>query len=273
MKQKQQNNYNKKCLVTGANGFIGSALVRRLKSLGNEVRTIPHGYLLDQSRLTGSIPNDIDWIFHLASYGNMPDQSDEYEIFNANVIALWNLLHATLKIPYKAFINTSTSSVTLRHQTLYASTKAAGEHLCRSFVDCHNKPIVSVRPYSVYGVNEAYFRFIPTVFRSCIKGDRMKLVAAPVHDWIYIDDVVDRMIQSAETIDSLSGQSIGLGTGYATSNGDIVKMIEKLTGRDANYYSVKSMRPYDNCKWASPIKTTNHTKLEVGLEKYYESIK
>ncbi len=261
-----------KCLVTGASGFIGSHLVKALEARGDEVMELPRQCLYDPLALEGDLSFNPDYIFHLAAYGNMSDQKDLDMIFQANLIGTYNLLTTTKDIPYKAFINVSSSSVLLNHETMYSATKAGAERLCKAFVDEYNKPIVSVRPYSVYGPGEAEFRFIPTVFRSCIKGETMTLDPSPIHDWVYIDDMVTCLLNVADKVDDLKGESVNFGTGFGTSNSMIVELIEEITEKKANIGNLMTMRSYDNSKWvAGPTgKYMAKTDIREGLEKYYE---
>lgn len=272
MKQNQSNNSNKTAIVTGSAGFIGQYLVKALKEQKIRVLTVPHMLLHQSYKLARYFDlHQPDYIFHLAAYGNMAQQTgDDSEIFKANVIGTFNLLQATKDIPYKAFINVSSSSVTLPHMTMYAATKISGEALCRAFVDEYNKPIMTVRPYSVYGPGEADYRFIPTVFRSCMTGEDMNL-AEGAHDWICIDDLVDILIDCINLTKN-GNHVINAGTGKSTKNSEVVELIEKITGKNARIVARKDMRSFDTNQWVSPDRYTGTMTLNTGLRRYYESI-
>lgn len=263
-----------KVLITGSRGFIGQHLVRALVERGDTVMNLHHECLLDYAALSADLEFNPDYILHLAAYGNMANQDEIDEIFDANLQGIYTLLRATPDIPYKAFVNVSTSSVLLPHQTMYSATKMGAEYLCRAFVDEYNKPIVNFRPYSVYGPGEASFRFIPTVFRSCILGEEMKLVPDSVHDWVYVADVVANMIEVADR--RADGEEITLaecGTGIAMRNIDIVKLVEKITKKKSNYTVVDTpLRSFDTGNWVCKRPLPKFTDIENGLTKYYESI-
>src|ERR1035437_6380753 len=129
-----------KVLITGASGFLGSHLAKALS--GQKILTLKHG-LFSPEDVTKVAP---DVIYNLAAYGNMSNQKDEWENVNANIIGLWTLLQVTKDLPYKKFVQISTSSVLLNHQTMYSSTKLGGEALCKAYIDEYKKPIVVVRP-------------------------------------------------------------------------------------------------------------------------------
>ena len=262
-----------KCLVTGANGFIGKHLVKALEARGDSVQCLSHASFRDPVSLKIIEElKDIDFIFHLAAYGNMASQKDEGEILRANIDGLWNLLQATKHIPYKAFVNVSSSSVFLPYQTIYSATKAAGEDVCKAFICEYQKPIVTVRPYSVYGIGEAEYRFIPTVFRSCLKGEAMTLSTGS-HDWAYVDDFVDYLIEVSKMVGMPDMPAVlEFGTGISTSNHLVVDIIQKITGKKANITDRKQLRSWDTLEWKAK-EIRGKTTLLQGLTKYYESIK
>jgi len=259
--------------ITGGSGFLGRHLSNTLAKQGHIVHLIEHEYLIEkvdqlENRLKEINP---EWIFHLAAFGNMAHQKDEFDIFSANLAGTFNLLQSTKDIEYKAFVNVSTSSVTLPHQTLYSATKMGAEYLCKAYSDELEKPIVSIRPYSIYGEYEADFRFIPTVFRSCMMGEAMKLDPIAYHDWIHAQDVVDVLIASAENINHFRGRSLEAGTGISTSNTTIVNIIQEITGKKANIIDHTRLRAFDNDKWKANI-SVPHRSLQEGLQQYYDFI-
>jgi nucleoside-diphosphate-sugar epimerase len=156
---------------------------------------------------------------------------------------------------------------------MYSATKAGSERLCKAFIDEYKKPIVTIRPFSVYGPGEADFRFIPTVFRSCLTGSEMELSPDPIHDWIYIDDIISILITSTKDIDETKGTTINAGTGKGYSNIEIVEMIEEITGKKATYTIKESLRPFDSKTWVNGEVSRTTLSIQEGLRKYYESIK
>lgn len=261
----------KKCLLTGAGGFIGSHLVTALQHEGHKVINIPHEMLvLDPASLDKFIPKDIDWVFHLAAAGNIYGKHDDLEIFTSNMGGIFNLLQATKDIPYKAFINVSTSSVTLPHQTMYSATKHGAEDLCRAYVDEYHKPIVSIRLFTVIGRGEPKEHLIPTLIRSCMKGEKMPFNPYPVHDFIDVRDVVDGMIEISKSIDNYSGDIVGMGTGDQTTNQHILEIVEEATGKKANIELRDDIkRPYDTDKWRADYAEdyiTQHYTLDETIK-------
>lgn len=225
-----------KCLVTGSSGFIGRALVERLK-IDHEIYTIHHEKLHSQSYLKGFVEEvNPDFIFHLAAYGNMGNQQDDDEILKANILGTYNLLKYTKDIKYKAFFNFSSSSVygkrvkkmqeddELRPDTMYAATKASVEYLCRAFRKKYHKKIITIRPFSVYGPGEAIDRFIPTLVRNTLHR-RASSVIRGSHDWIYIDDFVNGVMKLVESHDELTHRTYNIGTGVMNTNDRVAALV------------------------------------------------
>ena len=263
-----------KAVISGSHGFIGSHLVKRLQDLG--IETLPldrvdlHLPFTLKKKLEEVQP---DYIFHLGAYGNMINQQSKDEIFRANLEGIFTLLKSSVTIPYRGFINMSTSSVNLNYETLYSATKAGGERLVKAFVNEYDKPIVNLRPYSIYGEGEADFRFIPTVFRSCLTGEPMRLAPDPTHDWVYIDNAIGMLIETAINAEKHKGGVIECGTGIGTTNSQVVALIEEITGKPAIIDDELDFRHYDSRTWYSDHLDSNAMSLRKGIEKIYPHFK
>lgn len=232
-----------KYVITGSSGFIGKYLVDRFPS--QNVVTIPHIDLYDQGKLKQLIPEDTTHIYHLAGFGNMAYQKEADLIVKANILGLHNLLMVTKDIKYKAFIYFSSSSVYgvknhPMHETnsweatdYYGLTKAAGELIMKAFVNLYDKPVIAVRPFSVYGPGEADFRLIPTIIQ-CIKHSKPIQLAPGMHDWIYIDDFLEGVMVAQHYINDLKGKAVNIGTGQQYDNFDILKYLCMFSRRNIN---------------------------------------
>lgn len=273
-------------LITGASGFIGTALGASLLEKRYKVVALPRSMFYQKKKLKEFVDNlKPDYIFHLASYGNKHFQNDEDKIFRANIVGTFNLLKAVQGINFKAFINVGSSSEYgikdkpmkeddfLASETFYGVTKASATLLCRAFAKKYNKAIVTVRPFSVYGPNEDPNKFIPTVVDCGLKEKNLKL-APGVHDWIYIDDFINGMLIVAKKAKKLKGRVINIGTGVQTSNQDVVKIVESIIKNKISIEYVSPIRDYDtDFSWVadnSLLKSLgwqNKTSLKEGLKK------
>lgn len=226
-------------ILSGSSGFIGKHLEKRLKFLDIEVITLSHGKEKE-------LPKEFTYFFHLASYGNHANQNDEDLTIFSNIIETQDYLSLCKDTPYEKFIYFSTSSVTLPIQTYYSASKEATERICKAHSQKYTKPIVVIRPYSVYGIGEADHRFIPTVIRCLKSGEQMPIDEYAVHDWIETEDFLDALFI---ILDKGTEFIYEIGTGIQTSNLDVVYLLEEISGKKLNYRKIDGMRPYDTDQW------------------------
>lgn len=221
-----------KVLISGINGFIGSHLKDRLMSANYDVIGIHRNLLIDLELLEKFFSfHSPDYILHLGSYGNHFFQTEENQVFLTNVIGTYNMINASLDINYTTFLNFSTTSHNLEAGTFYGSTKSAGEYLVRAFVNKYNKPILNIRPYSVFGEREWNFRFIPTIIEQ-IKAGQEITVSDVAHDWIFVEDFIDGIFDLLNRGQEMKGKAIGIGTGKRINNLEIAKTLMKVSGKE-----------------------------------------
>ena len=237
--------------ISGQSGFIGTAITKYLK--GNSVFAIPRGKSIE-GLIKILYLNPPDYIIHLATYGNQCYQKDFPETVKANIIGTYNLLEAAKSFGYKAFYNLSTSSVTFFDKpTYYSITKFCAEQLAGMY-----KNVINVRPYSIYGPGEQKHRLIPTVINCLNTGVEMILDEKACHDWVYIDSAIKALFAGATKI----------GTGVKTTNLEIVRILEKISGKKLKYITGK-MRIYDNEEWVCK-EGIHDIGLYEGLKRTYE---
>lgn len=280
----------KTALVTGSTGFIGSHLVKRLLEQNIKTAGLPKELLLNPNELYAYLQSiKPNYIFHLAAYGNHSNQKDFNETVATNVIKTALLLNAPGE--YEVFINFGSSSeygkknipmsenTLLEPNTFYGATKAASTLLGKVFAEQHAKPVVTVRPFSVYGEGEAKFRFIPTVVRSLVTNTSMTFDSEPKHDWIYIDDFIDGVFKVLKNIDRLKGQAVNIGTGVQYSNQEVVNVLEEISGKKLLFDVFGYMRKYDNKNWVADnsklrgLGWKQKFTLKEGLTRTYEYYK
>jgi nucleoside-diphosphate-sugar epimerase len=232
-----------KYYITGKGGFIGQHLVKHLKGLGHQIiEQIP-----DPEEHT---------IINLQAYGNHYHQKDISQIIEANILNLYELISDAREVSCARFINVSSSSVTLPHQTMYSAAKLFGEQMVSSFNDPR---FVNVRPYSVYGPGEAAHRFIPTVIRALHTGETIDLDLDAVHDWIHVEDFITAMLAGVTEI----------GSGVQHSNLAIVRMLETISRKELRY-NKRKVRDYDTSRWVCR-QGVAHRNIYDGLKQTYES--
>ena len=276
-------------LVSGSNGFIGNHIYQRLAEEGCEVTRIPRELLYSPEELTVFVKKtNPSQIFHFAAYGNKYDQRKTDLIVKANILGTFNLLEATREIDYQAFINTGSSSEygvkdkpmheddKLEPNSIYGATKAAATLIANFFASNYKKPVVTIRPFSVYGPGDDSHHFIPTIIR-CFKEGKTLNLASGVHDWIFVDDFINGCVIIAKNARSLAGSVVNIGTGVQTTNHEVVKYLKEIMGVRGRVKEIEKIRSYDTIKsWVadnSKLKSLGwnpSVSLEEGLKKTFD---
>lgn len=276
---------NKKVLITGGTGFVGANLARRLLSDGHEVHLLlRRGYspwriediqkkirlhetnlsdLLSLKSLVGDIRPD--WIFHLAVYGAYSNQTDQRQMVETNIIGTMNLVEASLRAGFEAFVNTGSSSEygykdhapseteLLKPNSPYALAKANATLFCQYIAHSNKVLMPTLRLYSVYGPYEEPTRFIPTLIREGLKSRLPPLVNPDIaRDFVYVDDVCDAYILAATTPGQAYGAIYNVGTGVQTSIREAVETARKLMGIKAEpVWGSMPDRRWDTSVWVA----------------------
>lgn len=253
----------KPVLVTGAAGFLGAHVVRRLLDLGGKV----HGVVRPQKltpRLEGVAHrmtlHELDlldsggvlelfrrvapsYVFHLAMRGGHPQNPEERLAFlHASLCVTAHVLEAAAQVPTQRVVHVGSfleygskprpmhEGMALRPTTPRGLFKAAASLVVRLYAKNAGVPAVIVRPFSVYGPWEPPHRFIPTLLRAALTGEEVPLTASTVrHDFVYVGDVVDACLLAA--VQPLRpGEVLNAGTGTQRTNNEVVAVVEEVTG-------------------------------------------
>ncbi len=270
-------------LVTGGAGFIGANLVKALLKQGAKIHLLQkkssdlwrlaaiqqqlvfhHQELGERKSLTRLLKKiQPQIIYHLAAYGNYPWQTRTEMIVATNILGTLNLLIASQKVPYRCLVNTGSSSEYGRKTkpmreddfcqpvSFYGASKVAATVFSQVFAQAYQKPIVTFRPFSVYGPYEDGSRFIPTAMLSLLNGRAIKLTAGKIrHDFIYVDDLVRAYLQAPKKIKSLSGRVINLGSGQKFTNDEVIATLFKVTGKKVEIQlGAYAARSWDTSHW------------------------
>lgn len=284
----------KKVIISGASGFIGANLARRLLKDGHCVHLILRDEhktwrleeimadiqchrvdIKNQSDVEEAVSSiKPDWIFHLAAYGAYSTQNDFQEILNTNIIGTIHLIESAIKSGFESFINVGSSSEYgfkdhapserewVDPNSHYALTKAYATMYCRYMAMNHQLNIVTLRPYSVYGPYEEPIRFIPHLIVKGLECKLPPLVAPDVaRDYIYVDDFIDACLLAAEKKDQEFGSFYNVGTGHQTTIKEAVEMSKEIlkVSEDPQWGSM------DNRNWDTNVWISNSSLIQNKL--------
>lgn len=258
---------NKRVLVTGAGGFMGSHLVEVLVKKGCKVGAFVHynsfnfwGWVdfLDKNVkdsvevFAGDVRDpygvkkamkDYNVVFHLAALIGIPYSYHSPEAYvDTNIKSTLNILQAAKELRIEKVVHTSTSEVygtaqfvpiTEEHpinpRSPYAATKASADFLALSFYRSFDLPIAMIRPFNTYGPRQSARAVIPTIVTQVLSGKRkIKLGSlCPIRDLTYVKDTIQGFIAMAESEKSI-GEVINIGSNFGKSIEDLAKLIAEL---------------------------------------------
>ena len=254
----------KKVLVTGADGFIGSHLTEELVKKGYKVRafayynsfntwgwldSLPDDIMKNVDVFTGDIrdPNGVrtamkgvDEVFHLAALIAIPfsyHSPDSY--VDTNIKGTLNVLQAARDLDTQRVLVTSTSEVygtaqyvpidekhPYQGQSPYSATKIGADRLAESFYRSFNLPVSIVRPFNTFGPRQSARAVIPTIITQLLAGkEEIKLGSlTPTRDFNYVKDTANGFIAISES-DKTIGQEINIATQQEISIGMLAEEI------------------------------------------------
>jgi UDP-glucose 4-epimerase len=253
---------NKRVLVTGGAGFIGSHLTRKLLSLGADVSVVvKYKSVIDNVRIAPIwdeihvIEADLrnidsfrqfndssyDVIFHLAAYNHVGDSFLHVgETMMSNAIATANLLEYAPS--FGRFIYTATSevyglqdTVPFREEALpfpispYAVGKYAGELYARMKRHQTNQPITCLRPFNTFGPYQSERAIIPELIVKCLRGEPVETTeGVQTREFNYVDNIVDGFIAAA-SVEEAPEEVVNIGANEEIAIRDLVKKIHALS--------------------------------------------
>ena len=265
------NEGNKKVLVTGADGFIGSHLTELLLEEGYEVRALSvynsfnyWGWLDDikhprlevvsgdvrDAAFCRHITQGCDTVFHLAALIAIPYSYVAPESYvDTNIKGTLNMCQAALDHNVRRLIVTSTSEVygTARYvpidenhprqpQSPYSATKIGADAIAKSFFNAFNLPVVIARPFNTYGPRQSARAIIPTIITQIANGASEIKVGdlSPTRDFNYVVDTCRGFLALA-CAEGVEGEEINIATGTEVSMADTLRLIAELMQSDVEY--------------------------------------
>jgi UDP-glucose 4-epimerase len=240
-------------LVTGASGFIGRALCRRLLRdravvVGVSRRTEPepplaevswvHGDLADEgfaSRLVAETRPEV--VFHLAAAVTGSRTIETVApTFTDNLRATVNVLTALTDVGCERAVVVGSGDEPRSGEvpcSPYAAAKAGATGYARMFHELYALPVTVARPFMVYGPDQSDLSvLVPYTITSLLRGTRPRVSTGRRRcDWVYVEDVADALVAIARS-PAAEGEQLDIGSGVLHTVRHVTETILDLIGSD-----------------------------------------
>lgn len=254
---------NKRILVTGGSGFIGSHLTRRFVEEGADVAILTkYNSNIDNIRLVDiwdqitifeadirnqdSLKHISDFrpeiVYHLAAYNHVGDSFAHInEALDCNIKGTANVLEAYSD--YERFVYVASSEIYGDQEKVpfeeemyprpvspYGVGKYGGELYCRMKMASSDKRLVILRPFNAYGPYQSPRAIIAEMILTCLEGKPVFSTAGKqTRDFNYVENLVDGFVLAGEKHEAI-GEIINLGSGMEISIRDLIVEIHTQTG-------------------------------------------
>lgn len=240
-------------LVTGAGGFIGRHLVRRLMADRSEVHATNSSH--------GDISLEATWaclpkaqvLIHLAAKSSVPASWDDpLNFISANCVGVAHALQYCRRNGSKLIFLSSymygdagseaiaeTAAISTRNP--YALTKQFSEQLCNIYSESLGVETRILRPFNVYGPQQSEAFLIPKIVRQAKVGKVHVNDLVPRRDFVYIDDLVEAIVSLMAYAGTHRVFNIGSGRSYSV--GDVIGTVAALLGTRVEVNSDEVRRP------------------------------
>lgn len=271
----------KKVLVTGADGFIGSHLVELLLKKGYSVRALVlynsfnnWGWLEDVEKpgsleiVTGDVRDpffcnellkNIDTVYHLAALIAIPYSYVAPQSYvETNVTGTLNICKAAIANKVSKVVHTSTSETygsalyvpidekhPMQPQSPYSASKIAADAMAMSFYYSFNLPVCVGRPFNTFGPRQSARAVIPNIITQIAAGKKEISLGdtSPTRDFNFVTDTCRGLIALGES-DATNGKTFNIGSNREISIADTFGLINKLMNTNATLVTdQKRIRP------------------------------
>ncbi len=246
--------------VTGAAGFIGRNLCKRLVMEGARVVALDNFEIGSRQTLNPLLSEiqvhhcditqerdltpirDAEVVFHLAAIANPRACVDNFpKAYRVNVGGTKNVLEVCSDGTRVIFLSGAITygeplhipmdeDHPLRARDPYSLTKIMGECLCWAMMAARTLKPTVVRNFTTYGPGQSVDYVIPSLVMQGLREGRIEVWnEKPSRDFTYVDDTVDALLRIAQT-PSLAGEVVNLGSGVETPIGTLARMIAEILG-------------------------------------------
>ncbi len=297
-------------LVTGGVGFIGTNLVRELRSRGNTVYTCDILQSEDPQHIKADCgeyqqidsifrKQSFDFVYHLAAeYGRWNGEDHYANLWRTNVIGTKNMLRLQEIHRFKMIFFSSAEvygdydgvmsedimeKIPIKQMNDYAITKWAGELQCLNSATMFGTETVRVRPVGCYGPHEYYSPYrgvIPIFVYHCLKKKPFKVYEGHKRIFDYVEDTCRTFANITDNFKSGEVYNIGSREDWVVDIPTLAQMIIELTSADARLaeYQMEErfttrVKIVDYSKSRRDLKHEARIDLRDGLGRYIQWMK
>ena len=267
-------------LVTGAGGFIGAALVRRLSTFGADITAVARrpGRLDPEATSYHFVSCDLrsseqiravvtaaqpQMVFHLAAHPDAAEDGKQtHAVIQHNIVGLSHLLDALVTLPAVSLIYGDSAKVygngtvpyrsdqALESLSSYAVSKETGWRLIDMYRRVHGLQAAGLRPTLVYGPGQSFNLFAYLI--NAVNSGREEIAldgGTQTRDPLFIDDVIDAFIAAAQHIRRINGMNLPIGGNREMSVADITRLtVNLLGGRQKVLVQPSCVRPTETLR-------------------------
>ena len=252
-----------KIYIAGANGMVGSAIVRKLSSKGYTNLLIPSSKelnLINQSLTQNYFEeNKPDYVFVAAAKVGGIHANNTYpaEFLYDNLMIEANVIHAACQSGVKKLLFLGSSCIypkmspqPLKEEYLltgeleptnraYAVAKIAGIELCRFYRQQYGCDFISAMPTNLYGPNDNYdlnnSHVLPALLRKFTEAKQNNVdevvmwgTGKPLREFLHVDDLADACLFLMENYSE--DDHINVGSGEEVSIKELAELIKEIVG-------------------------------------------
>jgi len=290
-------------VVTGGSGFIGKHLVERLVLTCKKVVNLDIAEpakrvkncsfkkinISDFKEVSDGIQGS-DIVFHLSSRSFPESLKNPREDFLAGALGTFNVLEASKQHQVRKVVYASsflvygnpvllpiTEKQVCQPISPYGASKLSSEIYCSVFSKLFHLNTVSLRFANVYGPSQVGPYLITSVIEKFKKGEKITVFGTgkQSRDFIFVSDVVDGLIQAAQS--NTTGEVYNISSGKETTILNIIETLSRISGKKAEieFHPVRKgdVKRFflSNKKAKKFIYFTPKVKLEEGLKQTWES--
>ncbi len=276
-------------LITGATGFVGANLTRRLVGKKYDTQILirkssnPWRIFDIQDKLETHYVDITNFdslkkvvrkinpkvIFHLAASGMYAGiSSSPQDLVKVNAIGTLNLIEALNDTDYKCMVITGSSAeygpknTPMKEEdiavptTFYGVAKLTATLYSQMAAKSYRKPIIVLRLFSPFGPYDDKSRLIPYVIAQALRNEPVHLENSnAVRDFIFTEDVINAYFKSIPHAANIAGEVINIGSGHQRSVSEIVEKILRITNSKSKpYWKIQEAHPQESPMWQADIK-------------------